>query len=585
MSNTRFCYPFSTYTSTRRGYPVRTRSTAFCVPQTVIWSSIHSPEPRRRCRLLGGCWTKLLSLPPHTSISGLGFTRGIAFVEMYWEVIPDRFRSFTQQEAYAVYAMVILHLQKDPSMYEVIASTRGLRPFLTKYWASVVRNNGIIAFEGAWAYKDGWADMCHLLVFLSINASDPKNFEEILDGVGGSLDELAYVLGRQLNIIVARPVTADSATALSTCFNLVLQRHDEGSFSDALLSNGAVKPLVAAVGFLDTHSHYPYASMGISIGLGDMMKYCEGRSGYQWVIQTLDGGLLSLIISMGLRAKHATDFSWDPAMPQPGTSLKEFFQPLSSIIQCQMKKSFPEVSSASTSPAFTKSDVFKLWSIFVKVVQQRLGALEYFQSRRWISQKVCENMQCLKTAEKTAFKSCSGCTSSYYCSPECQKIDWEAGHREWCGKLKVAQFPHPYTARDRAYLRALLQHMSQSPAFRTAVLVRQAQFMYRKPGVQYFIGFDFLEIREGYECSVNVLPMSEYAHAPDVSVRLAQLARGGGRMQLHVVRIKCAQKQLMKTIPLWSSSSDLLDGLTRIVRALPPGLDILSAPPQLYEPV
>lgn len=59
----------------------------------------------------------------------------------------------------------------------------------------------------------------------------------------------------------------------------------------------------------------------------------------------------------------------------------------------QMKKSFPEVLPLSTTATFTASDTFKLWRGFVRVVEQRLQALDFYESGRWISRKACENIQ------------------------------------------------------------------------------------------------------------------------------------------------------------------------------------------------
>ena len=45
----------------------------------------------------------------------------------------------------------------------------------------------------------------------------------------------------------------------------------------------------------------------------------------------------------------------------------------------------------------------------------------------------CE--RCGKLVEKRRF--CGKCRTAFYCGGDCQKLDWDAGHRDECGKLVV----------------------------------------------------------------------------------------------------------------------------------------------------
>lgn len=47
-------------------------------------------------------------------------------------------------------------------------------------------------------------------------------------------------------------------------------------------------------------------------------------------------------------------------------------------------------------------------------------------------------MECDACGEKGVTKFCAACRTVFYCSRECQKAAWRAGHREWCGKSACA---------------------------------------------------------------------------------------------------------------------------------------------------
>ncbi|KAJ7668952.1 hypothetical protein B0H17DRAFT_217932 [Mycena rosella] len=45
-------------------------------------------------------------------------------------------------------------------------------------------------------------------------------------------------------------------------------------------------------------------------------------------------------------------------------------------------------------------------------------------------------MECGRILPKSTFRQCSGCMQQYYCAQECQKVDWEEGHRVPCNTLR-----------------------------------------------------------------------------------------------------------------------------------------------------
>ncbi|KAJ7668794.1 hypothetical protein DFH06DRAFT_1322030 [Mycena polygramma] len=119
--------------------------------------------------------------------------------------------------------------------------------------------------------------------------------------------------------------------------------------------------------------------------------------------------------------------------------------------------------------------------------------------------------------------------------------------------------------------------------FASEVRMRQVAFMYSYPGVEFFTVFDLtysgdLDGIPDWQW-IDVIPVKNYG-VPEMPLRLEQLARSGNRMQLHAVLIHRRPEPVLRMFPVWSNSSQELDGLSRIARNLPPGHDFWEIYPE-----
>ncbi|KAJ7626832.1 hypothetical protein FB45DRAFT_920164 [Roridomyces roridus] len=64
--------------------------------------------------------------------------------------------------------------------------------------------------------------------------------------------------------------------------------------------------------------------------------------------------------------------------------------------------------------------------------ERRRPERQFETGRNVESVRSCVNRECQRVDLTNSFKTCKACQKVYYCSPECQKIDWKAQHREWC---------------------------------------------------------------------------------------------------------------------------------------------------------
>ncbi|KAJ7434701.1 hypothetical protein FB451DRAFT_1418630 [Mycena latifolia] len=474
--------------------------------------------------------------------------RWIVFIHAYWDVIPANYL-MDLKGTYHASATTILLLHRHDSIADAVTKTPGLRRILADFWTKVVRKatpNVEVAF---------------ILSFLQEEIQDANNFAEILEGIAGNEWDLAYLLVQQINDTVARPITELTSITLQAVSQILFTRirgnSDElGSLGAGMLFHGGVKAFMDAIAYGDQARFIVGELYGEQVYLGCLFLLggFESRSGAEWLSQALSAGLLKLIASLGRSRPTPRDEMWYTF------SLLERF--LIKIlpgyfvyykIARQIRETLPDALAITSTAPFAKSIIYPFWTELTQLVKERFGALDFSQSRRSISLKSCENMQCCKT----------GSTG-------------------------------PSNARERGYLRAILQYNFQSPAIRIDILTRQAQFMYRNPGVEFLTVFDltrnarsteWIDVPNGTGWS-DVKPLSDYdAATPARLMQLVRSARAGG-IRVHLAMLTLLDDASLDSsfFPLWSTPQ-LHDKLVRIVGALPPGLQPAKLDAALVAPV
>ncbi|KAJ7134042.1 hypothetical protein C8R43DRAFT_1022258 [Mycena crocata] len=517
----------------------------------------------------------------------------IIFIQTYLEILPANVKPHYDGLTLGMHACILLCLEQSPSMAELAQKTPGVRTILVKYWAALVCDEAANLQDGPTG--DGLSAMRTILLLLSTSAHrlpPGKHLKEILAGVGDSRDELARVLVKQITDVAARPLSQLPATILTAALSFIAVETDN-QFRAALLNRGLVKAVVTAGIVLHDHTQQHKLPDAIAqapaMGLGLLTAYFEDSMARRWVVEALESGLLRLMCLLSMNTTP------NPLLPRENRfslleELLKNFLPGYLVyypVACAMKECFPAIAPLIVAPAFKRCATYEMWARFAKIAGENADAVDYFESRNWKSSKTCENMQCLKIGPKHGFKSCSGCSFTYYCSSECQISDWGNGHRRWCLKLgqtrqstplrndpivtTLSDFPGPSSARDRAFLRALLQY-NYKFLLKPEVLLRQAHFIYTNPGVEFFTAFDFTHSNDD-PTWISVMPMSVYYHSPaaEAPMRMAQRLLSRGRMQLHAVGMNGGPTPHLLMFPLWSSSPVLWDALFRIVKSLPRG--------------
>ncbi|KAJ6514359.1 fungal-specific transcription factor domain-containing protein [Mycena vitilis] len=501
--------------------------------------------------------------------------RWMIFADLHLQCLPSRSQVVGPGpiQTCAVSSAILLKLGNYPGTSRLVRQAVGVRPILIKHWGALVDNNGVVAHEGIVDDQNGWPTMCSILAFLSEDDADSVHcLAELAEGVGGSQHELARLFMKQLNSAVAHCDSSPDlgATTLTTLLAVITTRSaDSDDFNDFLLSLGLVPALIRAVRILE---EYPRRTNphdlgpAASIGFGLLVSRFQCDSGDRWLAQALEAGLMDLIVTLCVTRPQGPP-SIVPSLKQmlgkvlPGYMV---YYP----VALQLKKSIPSALSAAASPAFKRCLVYDMWTKFVTLAGENRGALDFFESRDRLSARCCENMKCLRIGAKSDFQRCSGCSLAYYCSKECQKRDWDSLHKKWCGKLASIYFPGPISPRDRAFMRAVMQHNLGNPALNFDTIIQQTKFIYCNPGVGFFTVFDFTCSVDGIGW-INVHPLSDFK-AAEAPLRIAQLARSRRRLQLHTVVMNGGPRPFLRMLTMWTSSSRMLDGIYRIAEGLPP---------------
>ncbi|CAD6444676.1 25b47abe-3111-4d47-b8a6-6496d51a7e3f [Sclerotinia trifoliorum] len=81
--------------------------------------------------------------------------------------------------------------------------------------------------------------------------------------------------------------------------------------------------------------------------------------------------------------------------------------------------------------ACTRDNLGQLWEIKGDMVKAKAAR------ERDPNSIVCSNFNCsLSSAnvksERENLKNCARCKATWYCSAQCQKVDWRSRHKKWC---------------------------------------------------------------------------------------------------------------------------------------------------------
>ncbi|KAJ7643439.1 hypothetical protein DFH06DRAFT_599053 [Mycena polygramma] len=417
-----------------------------------------------------------------------------------------------------------------------LAATPGLRRVMARAWAPILRcANPVRVVLGMEALTT--------TLFSVLKLRNRSDTEEIVEGAGGSLANLAdLVVGYLDRITFDRgtqqlPVNYQQHRFDGTIFDFINDvdhvmaqgtSPSDGNtlapFASALLSCGVVTSLTellktffpaAATQFQD----FPPLLHRSLVALNQILF--TAPTGRKAMMDALHAGLLQVIVLCGTRS--------------------DFVPPLKSLVEnvlqstlvhyyevLHLETHIPAAVALIQRKSFQDSSVSEAWNRFLVLASERVAILHTVDNESRL--KACDNAKCDKIDISTHFQRCSGCLSFYYCSPECQRLDWHDGdHRSHCSRYHPQRLSEMQglKARERAFLRALMAHDYDEA---------KQKHRYQGGTEPFFTLFDYRLGRVQIEMQPMDSPLAKRLENNSGWCNdVLRAARSGGRLELQVL--------------------------------------------------
>ncbi|KAJ6502811.1 hypothetical protein C8R47DRAFT_216506 [Mycena vitilis] len=484
----------------------------------------------------------------------------IEFFHTYWDSLPCLPDLEPSAVMYGIFSSLILKLRSrtgDAAIERIVGSTHGVRTVLCRAWLHIVRARNNIHIHNICTFLRG-----HL------QPQKKDNFDELLDGVGGNLSDLASIIVEHIEFLVPGPDSAVSTSAYPSfdgVFHIIgaAPLHDPGNtLINAQRSDGTVPAMITLIRAV-SQSDVEQGNELIKLSFAVLVRLLVGSVAYRSVAEAFEGGLIPAILSSGMVNDPGVDRLLERLLRSILPGYTVYYSILSRMDEYMSVS--PEFASrmkkAELSETFTSS-----WTIFASQVKSCRAVLESYDSGAYVSARACDNLACGIILAKGQFKRCSGCETLYYCSRQCQILDWRAGgHRQACEQYLnfAVGWPDILNTRDRSFMRALLDDQYQRN--KADILSRKIATMLGASGRDMHVKFDYTVPDGGPELTfVMRMPKDRVESLADA--HLAQndyrQAQSGGRLE---VVMMCVHDR-PRFFALRSGTSALHDGVLQLVK-------------------
>ncbi|KAJ7136238.1 hypothetical protein C8R46DRAFT_1201351 [Mycena filopes] len=346
------------------------------------------------------------------------------------------FRNKTERwTLHYLYGGVCVCFSHRPRVAAMMDATPGVWMLLTEHWVDLLRLVNDEVRDDALL-----TCVCENLECLTKNLDHGDNFQHIVDGAGGSLDDLASLtvehtrmisrfLYSAINDVTGRRLLRDVLAFLLRATAVAPK------FMSAVLNHGFIALVVEVYRRLAESTLLPAVLETQFFRALREMLGCP--PGYTWVAQSIKAGLIPVLFSAGQRA----DVDQAHFKCLLGISLRNALVYYSVLSQLQSP-----LNAALTQPP-PQPHVRPIFKAFVNLAADRLVVKQWYDSPAYVSRQACDNMECETISKRQDFRRCSGCLQTHYCSAECQAVDWKAsggGHRSRCHDLRSTPKEDPW---------------------------------------------------------------------------------------------------------------------------------------------
>ncbi|KAJ7611209.1 hypothetical protein FB45DRAFT_941273 [Roridomyces roridus] len=468
----------------------------------------------------------------------------------------------------------------DAAGKKSIAAEPGFRPTVTKVLA-------LLSGKDVWPAGiqiDGYDTAAHFLHF-AVDLENREHHDDLVEGCGGTLRDFATVVVNFVTHLVTKD-TQKSLAFLSTAL-LIIRKTEEvrEEFPDLLLECGMATALVIALRKMSAHSlgtHDETLTSGLRMLVSLMFQpRCQ-----VWFAQSLRAGFLRLIAS----ALENPEL-FDPKHLEAIFIGSTIFLPYRSVL-IEFRSSLADMETHMNHTRASQSPAWDAWEGFLSWYDCFLPMAEIHDSSDRVPTRACDNVECDLVSAKADLKRCSCCESVYYCSTDCQRLDWNRGHRKTCTSIRAYSLQNPdlLSSRDRSFLRTIVHEVYKRQI--STILMGQLAVMKEAPGRESATLIKQIEGDFAFE--TLIAPLSHLAIGnvnvgPMWDDQLSRAAASNNRIHLHIIAFPQGpgERKLAKIVPVRMRSAAVGDGLLALVKEIPDGktLGELRSDPELLAKV
>ncbi|KAK6981563.1 hypothetical protein R3P38DRAFT_2664070 [Favolaschia claudopus] len=442
------------------------------------------------------------------------------FLFEYWEFLPANrvvnggFTTTTEFSRLQV--LNIAKLCEHPPTMNMIRSTPGVPRILAMAWISTITNTH--------GYPERQvAEVCDIVLMLPPGPSTPAVFDEIVDGVGGSVDDLAGTCAIHFARAAAYPRSDHIGRFLIAGLTFYGGAADPQPMRVAFRENSVAYSLTCAMLAVD-HTAFK-AELAFCLNhLTDMMEWSPG---YPFVAQAIKAGLLRVIVKFVDSAKVGNRGDLPPSLIKILTEILPRAMVHYSVLRA-LREKVGDAKQYASAFKINKSLLKAEWKDFVVLAETRLRFYDTWKGAR-SSPLACDNLKCQTIRPRREFRCCGLCRTTNYCSAVCQSADWHTNHRESCGIFRQYKLesPDPFPVRDKSFLHALLT--SEFLRLLPSIFIRQVIFMHTYPEEPFYTSWTYSDAHDP-KIDVSAQRMVTTNSNDNYSyTRMVERARGGWR--------------------------------------------------------
>ncbi|KAJ7198424.1 hypothetical protein B0H12DRAFT_1226215 [Mycena haematopus] len=495
---------------------------------------------------------------------------------------------FLQTEDYIRFLLFVVDIYGPQPMRDIISATPGLRVLLATIWTLLPRSPWE-AYEACLWYLCG--------IIGSLDFTDPLHFAEMIEGAGGTLDDLASLMMRHMDDVVHGQFSGElgSPPAYMRYLSWFILATDSGStvqqstvphismretFLETLRLHGFIPAFVVAMDTVLEACKLNPNSWGhdnIESSFAATLELLEDllntSLGFQWLPAAIEAGLLRMMA--GIATEFPSRFD-EPLRFLLTKILRDGL--LYYHVVAAMEEVLDDATEIWSSEELEGAEILDDWDSFRDLAERRRSLLDCLQSRR-----ACDNLECRKIEENSRCRRCSGCNIHYYCSSDCQIADWKhGGHRDRCSTPPLLALGEISSCllgyRERNFLRAVVQEDYADGI--NSICQAQVIFMANHPADKFYTFFDYTHGVAQISVHSAANPLSSNLTSSDLKQAgsewaeiLSRASRSGVRLQLHVIRVPEGRDKRIFVIPLRTNSPQVYDALRQLARSIPTGFN------------